>query len=138
MTSGDFIELKASTDIMNSAFESNLCFYPLEFLTNSLVFEITYFDQHQETYEYIPGQAIRPVDPIVFDRIRVGFHQNPTSFIKSRSGPTRFLSDSFRSESGPDFIGIQRNAMKSDQIRSPLYDLGNFFTTMFWIMMTCT
>ncbi len=29
-----------------------------------------------------PVQVIRPVDPIVFDRIRVGFHQNPTSFIK--------------------------------------------------------
>ncbi len=29
------------------------------------------------------------------------------------SDPTRFLSDSFRSESGPDFIGIRRNPMKS-------------------------
>ncbi len=63
------------------------------------------------------GQAIRPVDPTVFDRIRIGFHRNPTSFIKNRSDPTRFLSDSFGSESDPDFIGIQRSAMKSDQIR---------------------
>jgi len=38
-------------------------------------------------------------------------------FHKNRSDPTWFLSDSFRSESGPDFIGIQRNARKSDQIR---------------------
>jgi hypothetical protein len=29
------------------------------------------------------------------------------------SDPTRFLSGSFRSESGPDFIGIWRNPMKS-------------------------
>ncbi len=29
------------------------------------------------------------------------------------SDPIRFLSDSFRSESGPDFIGIRRNPMKS-------------------------
>ncbi len=65
----------------------------------------------------IPGQAIRPVDAIVFDRIRIGFHRNPTSFIKNRSDPARFLSDSFRSESDPDFIGIQRSAIKSDQIR---------------------
>jgi hypothetical protein len=34
-----------------------------------------------------PGQVIRPVDPIVFDRIRVGFHRNLTSFIKNRSDP---------------------------------------------------
>jgi hypothetical protein len=30
------------------------------------------------------------------------------------SDPTRFFSDSFRSESGPDFIGIRRNPMKSE------------------------
>ncbi len=74
----------------------------------------TYNTYNKSNY---PGQVIRPVDPIVFDRIRVGFHRNPTSFIKNRSDPTRFLSDSFRSESGPDFIGIQRNPMKSYQIR---------------------
>ena len=60
-----------------------------------------------------PGDSIRPVDPIVFDRIRVGFHRNPTSFIKNRSDPTGFLSDSFRSESGLDFVGIRRNPMKT-------------------------
>ncbi len=70
------------------------------------------------------------VDPIVFDRIRVGFHRNPTSFIKNRSDPTRFLSDSFRSESGPDFIGIQRSAIKSGQIRSSLFNLGIFLISL--------
>ena len=39
----------------------------------------------------IPGQVIRPVDPIVFDRIRVGFHRNPTSFIKNRSDPIEII-----------------------------------------------
>ncbi len=67
--------------------------------------------------EQYPGQIIRPIDSIVFDRIRVGFHRNPISFIKNRSDPTRFSSDSFQSESGPDCIGIQRSAMKYDQIR---------------------
>jgi hypothetical protein len=28
-----------------------------------------------------------------FDRIRVGFHRKPTSFIKNRSDPTDFLSE---------------------------------------------
>jgi hypothetical protein len=65
----------------------------------------------------IPGDPIRPVDPIVFNRIRVGFHRKPTFFIKNRSDPTWFLSDYYRSESGPDFVGIRRHAMKSDQIR---------------------
>jgi hypothetical protein len=61
----------------------------------------------------VPRDPIRSVDPIVFNRIRVGFHRKPTSFIKNRSNPTWFLSDSYRSESGPDFIGIWRNPMKS-------------------------
>jgi hypothetical protein len=65
---------------------------------------------------YNPGDPIRPVDPIVFDRIGVGFHRKPTSFIKNRSDPTGFLSDSYRSGSGPDFVGIRRTTMKSDQI----------------------
>jgi hypothetical protein len=47
---------------------------------------------------------IRPVDPIVFDRIRVGFHPKPASFIKNRSDPTGFLSDSCRSESLYDIL----------------------------------
>jgi hypothetical protein len=38
---------------------------------------------------------------------------NPTSFIKNRSDPTGFLSDSFRSESGPDFIVFRRIPIKS-------------------------
>ncbi len=47
-----------------------------------------------------PVQVIRPVDPIVFDRIRVGFHRNPTSFIKNRSDPIEiFRSDRIRSSS---------------------------------------
>jgi hypothetical protein len=53
-----------------------------------------------------PGDPIRSVDLTVFNRIRVGFHRKPASFIKNRSDPTWFLSDSYRSESGPDFIGI--------------------------------
>jgi len=28
------------------------------------------------------GESIRPADPVVFDRIRIGFHRNPTFFIK--------------------------------------------------------
>jgi hypothetical protein len=64
-------------------------------------------------YQYHPGDPIRSVDPIVFNRIRVGFHRKPTSFIKNRSDPTWFLSDSYWSESGPNFIGIWRNPMKS-------------------------
>jgi hypothetical protein len=64
-----------------------------------------------------PGDPIRPVDPIVFDRIRVGLHRKLTSFIKNRSDPTEFLSDSYRSESGPDLLEIRRTTMKSDQIR---------------------
>ena len=64
------------------------------------------------TFMYHPGDSIRPMDTIVFDRICVGFHRNPTSFIKYRSDSTRFVSDSHRSESGPDFIGIRRNSYK--------------------------
>jgi hypothetical protein len=44
------------------------------------------------------GESIRPADPIVFDRIRIGFHRNPTFFIKTRSDPTEFLSGSYRSD----------------------------------------
>jgi hypothetical protein len=40
-----------------------------------------------------PGDPIRSVDPIVFNRIRVGFHRKPTSFIKNRSNPARILSE---------------------------------------------
>jgi len=60
-----------------------------------------------------PGESIRPADPVVFDRIRIGFHRNPTFFIKNRSDPTEFLSDSYRSDSDPYFVGIWRNRMKS-------------------------
>jgi hypothetical protein len=63
--------------------------------------------------DFNPEDPIRSVDPIVFNRIRVGFHRKSTSFIKNRSDPTWFLSDSYRSESGPDFIGIWRNPMRS-------------------------
>jgi hypothetical protein len=55
-----------------------------------------------------PGDPIRSVDPIGNDRIRVGFRRNPTSSIKNRSDPIRLLSDSFQSESDPDFVGIHR------------------------------
>ncbi len=57
-----------------------------------------------------PGESIRPADPIVFDRIRIAFHRNPTL---NRSDPAEFLSDSFQSDSDADFVGIQRNPMKS-------------------------
>ncbi len=40
-----------------------------------------------------PGESIRPADPVVFDRIRIGFHRNQTFFIKNRSDPTKTLSD---------------------------------------------
>ena len=43
---------------------------------------------HADKMEFdfeIPGDSIRPVDPIVSDRIRVGFYRNPTFSIKSRS-----------------------------------------------------
>jgi hypothetical protein len=59
-----------------------------------------------------PGESIRPADPVVFDRIRIGFHWNPTFFIKNRSDPTEFLSDSLQSDFDPDFVGIRRNPMK--------------------------
>jgi hypothetical protein len=59
-------------------------------------------------FSLYPGESIRPADPVVFDRIRIGFHRNPTFFIKKRSDPTEFLSDS-----DPDFVGIRRNPMKS-------------------------
>ena len=70
-----------------------------------------------------PGDSIRPVDPIVSDRIRVGFHRNPTSSIKNRSDPIWLLSDSFQSDSDPDLVGIERNPMnfRSDRIRSVFY-----------------
>jgi hypothetical protein len=34
-------------------------------------------------------RRIRPVDPIVFNRIRVRFHRKTTSFVKNRSDPTK-------------------------------------------------
>jgi hypothetical protein len=43
-----------------------------------------------------PEDSIRPVDPIVFDRTRVGFHRNPTSSIKNRSDIAGLLSDPIR------------------------------------------
>jgi hypothetical protein len=49
-----------------------------------------FFFFHQMILVY-PGDPIRPIDPIVFDRIHVGFHRKPTSFIKNRSDPTGFL-----------------------------------------------
>jgi len=61
----------------------------------------------------IPGESIRPADPVVFDRIRIGFHRNPTFFIKNRSDRTEFLSNSLQSDSDPDFVGIRGNPMKS-------------------------
>ena len=66
-----------------------------------------------QVFRKSPGESIRPVDPVVFDRIRIGFHRNPTFFIKNQSDPTEFLSDSFLSDSDPDFVGIRRNPMKS-------------------------
>jgi hypothetical protein len=57
-----------------------------------------------------PGDSIRPVDPVVFDRIRVGFHRNPTSFIKTLSDPIGFLSDSHRSD-------FHRAPSNSDEIQ---------------------
>jgi hypothetical protein len=33
-----------------------------------------------------PGQVIRPVDPIVFARIRVGFHRNPVRMSSEYNG----------------------------------------------------
>jgi hypothetical protein len=43
----------------------------------------------------------------------IGFHRNPTFFIKNRSDPTEFFSDSFQSDSDANFVGIRRNPMKS-------------------------
>ncbi len=59
-----------------------------------------------EDFTNDPGESIRPADPVVFNRTRIGFHRNPTFFIKNRSDPTEFLSDSFRSDSDADFVGI--------------------------------
>ena len=50
--------------------------------------EYAYLAQTQVT---IPGDSMRPVDPIVSDRIRVGFYQNPTFSIKSRSDPIAII-----------------------------------------------
>jgi len=75
----------------NKNFYENKSFLPYRFQLNDMFFQ-------GNTSGGLPGQAIRPVDPIVFDRIRVGFHRNPTTFMKNRSDPTRFLPDSFRSE----------------------------------------
>ena len=55
-----------------------------------------------------PGDSIRPVDPIVSDRIRVGFHRNPTSSIKNQSDPIWLLSDSLQSDSDEILGGIDR------------------------------
>jgi hypothetical protein len=67
-----------------------------------------------------PGDPIRSVDPIVFNRIRVGFHRKPTSFIKNRSHPTWFLSDSYRS----DLVGFHRVPSNSDEIRAGFRPIG--------------
>ena len=36
-----------------------------------------------------PGDSIRPVDPIVSDRIRVGFHRNPIWLLSDSTRPNR-------------------------------------------------
>jgi hypothetical protein len=63
-----------------------------------------------------PGHSIRPVDPIGNDRIRVGFHRNPTSSIKKRSDPIGLLSESDSDEirigSDLKFIGFDRYYMR--------------------------
>ena len=64
------------------------------------------------SHEKHPGDSIRPVNPIVSDRIRVGLCRNPTSSIKNRSDPMGLLSDSIQSESDTDFVGIRRNPIK--------------------------
>jgi hypothetical protein len=46
-------------------------------------------------------------------RFRSDPHRIPTFFIKNRSDPTEFLSDSLQSHSDPDFVGIRRKPMKS-------------------------
>jgi hypothetical protein len=62
----------------------------------------------------IPGDPIRSVDPIVFNRIRVEFHRKPTSFIEKPIGSDMvfvgFLSVGIR----PRF---HRNLTESDEIR---------------------
>ena len=80
-----------------------------------------------DKFEDIPGDSIRPVNPILSDRIRVGFHRNPTSSLKNRSDPMGLLSDSFQSESDTDFVGIRRNPTKfmSDLVRF-LWDSDEF------------
>jgi hypothetical protein len=71
-----------------------------------------------------PEDPIRSVDPIVFNRIRVGFRRKPTSFIKKRSDPTWFLSGSYRSESGSDLVGFHRVPSNSDEIRAGFRPIG--------------
>jgi hypothetical protein len=73
----------------------------------------THSTQNCFLYQNIPGESIWPVDAVVFDRTRIRFHRNPTFFIKNRSDPRDFLSDSFQSDSDPDFLGVRRNPIKS-------------------------
>ncbi len=39
--------------------------------------------KQKKLFYFFPGESIRPADPVVFDRIRIGFHRNPTFFIKN-------------------------------------------------------
>jgi hypothetical protein len=54
-----------------------------------LLFTRTYCNSF--SMQRFPEDPIRSVDPIVFNRIRVGFHRKPTSFIKNRSDPTQII-----------------------------------------------
>jgi hypothetical protein len=69
----------------------------------------------QNRKENIPGESIRPADPVVFDRIRIGFRRNSTEPDEIRVGSGR-ISIVFRriptksgSESDEYRIGSDRN-----------------------------
>ena len=66
--------------------------------------------------QHVPGDSIRPVYPIVFDRIRVGFQRNPTSSIKIRSDPMGSLSILF--SRNPAWISSEFNGIRSSLTRS--------------------
>ena len=51
-----------------------------------------HLQQEENQQNQHPGDSIRPVNPIVSDRIRVGLCRNPTSSIKNRSDPMGLLS----------------------------------------------
>ena len=52
-----------------------------------------------------------------FDHLNEDFHKYLSLFHKKSIGSDSLLSDSFQSESDSDFVGTQRNPIKSDQIR---------------------